>query len=67
MVSLANLPEAVLHKLELNDNLLTGSELQHLVKYAGSLRNLTLAHNKIAIFDELEVLATFRHLKSLEL
>lgn len=67
LVSLANLPEARLVKLELNDNNFGGSELKHLAKYAGSLQKLKLAHNKITIFDDLDILANFKNLKSLEL
>ena len=52
-MTLANLPEAGLHKLELNDNQLAGAELQHLAKYAGSIRKLKLARNKITVFDDL--------------
>ena len=37
LVSLANLPEAKLVKIELNDNQLTGSELKNLEKYIRTL------------------------------
>jgi Leucine-rich repeat len=67
LVTLANLPECRLVKLELNDNELTGAELKHLMKYSGTLQKLKLSHNKITSFDDLEFLAAFRHLKSLEL
>lgn len=65
--SLENLPDAPLCRLELNENELKGSELVHLDKFYRTLEKLKLAYNKIAVFEDLEILKKFKQLKSLEL
>ena len=66
--SLQNLPDKVaLVRIELAENQITGSELQHLNKYAETLTTLKLASNKIATFEDVKSLATLKHLKNLDL
>lgn len=66
--SLSNLPEgAKLVRLELGTNQITGAELKHLNKYAGTLRTLKLAANQLKSYADLESLAELKVLKNLDL
>ena len=64
--SLKNLPILDLIKIELSDNKIPGSELEHLKQYKNIAR-IKFANNLVSSLKELDSLKSMEHLQSLDL
>lgn len=64
--SLKNLPILGLVKIELSDNKIPGSELEHLKQYKNIAR-IKFANNLVSSLKELDSLKSMEHLQSLDL
>ena len=65
--SLKNLPHCPqLTRIELSDNVLSGSELKHLLIYP-QLKRIQFCNNKVNSISELEPLKELKHLDNLDL
>lgn len=64
--SLKNLPILDLIKIELSDNKIPGSELEHLKQYKNIAR-IKFANNVVSSLKELDSLKSMEHLQSLDL
>ena len=67
LTSLNNLPAGLnMKRLDLGDNFLKGEDLKKLALYKDHLRVLKVGNNKIASYDDLDVLKEFEHLTEVD-